>query len=211
MLPGIDLDDPKYEARGIDQIIESSENKRARRPIVDTKSIKTEDDAQLQSMVENTGHLDLDDQGHWDFHGHSSGHAFMSRFRAQFHNLLAHDFPVPQNRSRALPQLDSPKSAGSSPFDIHIPSSLDLPTKEVAAELCHNTLDDAVVLMRFVHQPTFYRKFDRIFATDPDHFTTADVRFLPLLYVVMAVGCLFASTENSVLDSKGYEDAIDRG
>ena len=164
-------------------------------------------------MVENTGHLDLDDQGHWDYHGHSSGHAFMSRFRAQFHDLPVADFPAPQNRNRPFPQLleSSPKSAGSSPFDIHVPSSLDLPSKEVAKELCHNTLDDAVVLMRFIHQPSFYRKFDRIFATDPDHFTTADVRFLPLLYVVMAVGCLFASTENSVLDSKGYEDAIDRG
>jgi hypothetical protein len=164
-------------------------------------------------MVENTGSLDLDDQGHWDFHGHSSGFAFMSRFRAQFGELTIPDPRIPTPRSRPFSQLleSSPKSAGSSPFDTGMPSSLDLPSKEVARELCKNALDDAIALMRFVHQPSFFQKFDRIFGTDPDHFATADIRFLPLLYFVMAVGCLFASTENSILSSKGYEDAIDQG
>lgn len=212
VLPGIDLEDPKYDARGIDQIIEG-ENNKPKEAGHTTRTEKAEDDAQLQSMVENTGSLDIDDQGHWDFHGHSSGHAFMSRFRAQFHDLPIPDLHAPANRSRPFSQLleSSPKSAGSSPFDIHIPTSLDLPSKQIAKEMCRNTLDDATVLMRFIHQPSFYRRFDRIFALDPDHYTTADVRFLPLLYVVMAVGCLFASNEGSVLDSKGYEDAIDRG
>jgi hypothetical protein len=213
MVPNIDLDDPKYDARGIDQIIDSENNKATRAKATAAKEPKAVDDPQLKSMVENTGSLDLDDQGHWDFHGHSSGYTFMSRFRAQFGDLTVPDPRIPTHRSRPFSQLleSSPKSAASSPFDTSIPSSLDLPTKEVAMQLCRNTLDDAIALMRFVHQPTFFQKFDRIFATDPDHFTNADIRFLPLLYFVMAVGCLFASTENSVLSSKGYEDAIDQG
>ena len=218
VIPGIDLDDPKYDARGIDQIVEFENNKSTTTKATTTKATtanqpKAEDDPQIQSMVENTGSLDLDDQGHWDFHGHSSGFTFMSRFRAQFGDLTLLDPRIPTHRSRPFSQLleSSPKSAGSSPFDTSMPSSLDLPSKEVARELCRNTLDDAIALMRFIHQPSFFRKFDRIFATDPDHFTTADIRFLPLLYFVMAVGCLFASTENSVLSSKGYEDAIDQG
>ena len=214
VVPDIDLNDPKYDARGIDQIIESQNNRSARQAdATPPNDVKAEDDPQLQSMVENTGSLDLDDQGHWDFHGHSSGYTFMSRFRAQFGGLAIPDpYPTSQ-RSRPLSQLleSSPKSAGSSPFDINMPSSLDFPTKEVARELCRSTLDDAVALMRFIHQPSFFRKFDRIFATDPDQFTTADIRFLPLLYFVMAVGCLFASAENSVLSSKGYEDATHQG
>ena len=213
VLPGIDLDDPKYEARGIDQILES-ENRKMRRPApVTNQSNDPGDDAQLHSMVENTGRLDVDDQGHWDYHGHSSGLAFMNKFRAQFGDLDLSGFPTPTNRGRQFPQIleNSPRSSTSSPFDIHNPTSLDLPSKEVAEGLCRHTLDDVISLMRFVHQPSFYKKFERVFTTDPDHFTTAEVRFLPLLYVVMAVGCLFASTENSALDSKGYEDAIDRG
>jgi hypothetical protein len=214
VIPGIDLEDPKYDARGIDEIIESQNSKSARQAgTAPTNDSKADDDPQLQSMVENTGSLELDDQGHWDFHGHSSGHTFMSRFRAQFGGLAIPDPHPTSQRSRPFSQLleSSPKSAGSSPFDISMPSSLDLPTKEVARELCRSTLDDAVALMRFIHQPSFFRRFDRIFATDPDQFTTADIRFLPLLYFVMAVGCLFASAENSVLSSKGYEDATDQG
>ena len=214
VIPGIDLEDPKYDARGIDQIIESQNNRSARQAgTAPTNDSKAEDDPQLQSMVENTGSLDLDDQGHWDFHGHSSGYTFMSRFRAQFGRLAIPDPHPTLQRTRPFSLLleSSPRSAGSSPFDVSMPSSLDLPTKEVARELCRSTLDDAVALMRFIHQPSFFRKFDRIFATDPDQFTTEDIRFLPLLYFVMAVGCLFASAENSVLSSKGYEDATDQG
>lgn len=211
--PGINLDDPKYDARGIDQIIESEHKKSARPKATMTEEPKAEDDAPLQAMMENTGSLDLDDQGHWDFHGHSSGFTFMSKFRAQFGDLSVPDPRFPTRKARPFSQLleSSPKSAASSPLDASVPSLLDLPPKEVAKELCKSALDDAIALMRFIHQPSFLQKFDRIFATDPDHFTTADIRFLPLLYFVMAVGCLFASKENSVLSSKGYEDAIDQG
>ena len=213
VIPGIDLEDPKYDARGIDQIIETEKTKSTRPKTSNPKEPNPEDDPQLHSMVENTGSLDLDDQGHWDFHGHSSGFSFMSRIRAQFGDLAVPDPRIPTHRSRPFAQLleSSPKSAGSSPFDISMPSPLELPSKEVARQLCANTLDDATSLMRFVHQPSFFQKFDRIFATDPEHFSTADIRFLPLLYFVMAVGCLFAPTENSALSSKGYEDAIDQG
>ena len=176
------------------------------------KKARAEDDAQLQSMVENTGSLDLDDQGHWDFHGHSSGFAFMRKLRTQFGDLTVPDPRMPAGRSRQLSQmLESPKSMASSPFDITMPSSFDLPSRELARQLCRNTLDDAIALMRFIHQPSFYRNLDRIFDTDSDHFTNDDVRFLPLLYVVMAIGCLFAQKENSMLDVNGYESAMEQG
>ena len=37
--------------------------------------------------------------------------------------------------------------------------------------------------------------------------------FMPLLYVVMAVGCMFAKTEheNTMLDMKGYQEAMEQG
>jgi hypothetical protein len=203
VLPGIDLENPKFDAHSIDQIIES-ESKKSAAAFEATRTPKAEDDAQLESMVANTGLLNLDDQGHWDFHGHSSGYAFMSKLRSQIGDVVFPSTKSPPERARNVPLIfESPKSASSSLFD--------LPSKEVAKELCRNALDDAIALMRFIHQPSFFQKFDRIFDTDPDQFTNADTRFLPLLYLAMAVGCLFSSTENTVLISIGYEDAITQG
>ena len=67
--------------------------------------------------------------------------------------------------------------------------------------------------MRPFHRPTFFKRLDRIYNTDPDQYTNADTQFLPLLYVVMAVGCMFAKTENeqTMLDTKGYQEAMEQG
>ena len=132
VIPGIDLDDPGYDARGIDQIIESENKKSARSKVAATEELNSDDDPQLQSMVENTGSLDLDDQGHWDFHGHSSGFTFMSRFRAQFVDLSVPLPSIPSPRTRPFLQLleSSPKSSRSSPFDTGMPALHDLPTKD---------------------------------------------------------------------------------
>ncbi len=172
----------------------------------------------LESMVESTGTLDLDDQGHWDFHGHSSGLTFLRRLREQFGDLFGPEGPrsgqpapfmrpIPRPRSQCL---DSPRS-GDSPSDI-LAHTQDLPSKEVARELCSNALDNACTLMRFVHTPTFYALFDRIFDTPAESYSNEENRFLPLLYVVMALGCLFGKTEENRLDlSHGYEGATEQG
>lgn len=163
-------------------------------------------------MVEGTGSLDLDDQGHWDYHGNSSGYTFMRNLRAQFGDLFVLDSRLPQLRSRVMSHLiESPKTASSSPHDSSIPHSAELPDRRTVMQLCRNTLEDACSLMRFVHKPQFYGKVNRILDTDPDNFTNADTQFLPLLYVVMAVGCLFAQTEDTTLDTDGYESAFEQG
>lgn len=214
-LPGVNLEDPKYDAHGIDQIIDSA---RSSKPSVQPSTKETrpnatpDDDAQLQTMVEGTGSLDLDDQGHWDYHGNSSGFTFMRNLRAQFGDLFVPDPRIPYSKSSAMSHLiESPKSTSSSPYDFSIPQTAELPDRDTAMKLCRNTLEVACALMRFVHKPYFYSKVGRIFDTDPDNYTNTDTQFLPLLYVVMAVGCLFAQTEDTKLDTCGYESAIERG
>ena len=173
----------------------------------------SEKDSLLESMVQNTGSLDLDDRGNWDFHGHSSGLVFLRRMRQQFGDLMG-DSEIPSStflKIRPTSKVfDSPMSSDS-PTDPSIPITSDLPSKECGRSLCENALDDACALMRFAHKPSFYEMFDRIYDTPPEQYGNEENRYLPLVYAVMAVGSLFAKTENSKLDRDGYEEAIDQG
>ncbi|RMD39501.1 hypothetical protein DV735_g5625, partial [Chaetothyriales sp. CBS 134920] len=160
-------------------------------------------------MVDRVGSLDLDDQGYWDFHGHSSGFAFMRKFRAQFGEQY---LPFPSNlRSRNMnSMLESPMSVHS---DVNSSSTVDLPWKEVAIELCRNALDDCCALMRPVHRPTFFRRLHSIYETEPEQYSSQQLKFLPVLYVVMGLGCLFSppNSKASLLDHNGYREAMEQG
>ena len=87
----------------------------------------------------------------------------------------------------------------------------DLPPRECAVLLCGNALDDACALMRFVHLPTFWTKFDRAYSLPPEQYRNAENKFLPLLYVVLSLGAVFAKAERSHLQRWGYKNAIDQG
>ena len=209
VVPGIDIDDPKFDARGVDQIIESAKtNNATKKPDAATKQ---DDEGQIQPMVDRVGSLDIDVDGNWDFHGHSSGFAFMRRFRAQFGEQY---LPDPRIFAKNRTTLESPRSGQSSPFESNLSSAtVDLPPRELALELTRNTLDDCCALMRPIHRPTFFHRLDSIYETDPDQYSNDQLKFLPLLYLVMGVGCLFSRTEtdNTMLDNKGYKEAIDQG
>lgn len=163
----------------------------------------------LETMVDNSGCLDLDDQGHWDYHGHSSGLIFIRRLRKQL-GSSAFQSALPQ--TRPMPQmLESPKSTLESPQDSNLVPTQDLPSREVARRLCHNALEVGCALMRFVHEPSFFALLDRIYDTPPEQFTNEENSFLPLLYIVIAVGCLFSENGKDTLDLSGYESAIGQG
>lgn len=165
------------------------------------------DDSLLETMVGNTGCLDRDDQGHWDYHGQTSGMIFVRRLRKQ---LGAIEAPVPR---KVTAMLESPRSVSvsDSPQDAALPPTHDLPPKPIAIRLCRNALDDACALMRFVIEPKFYESLDRIYDTPPEQFGNEENSFLPLLYIVMAVGCLFSDDGAGTLDLAGYEGAIGQG
>lgn len=165
------------------------------------------DEGLLETMVDNSGCLDRDDQGHWDYHGHTSGIIFVRRLRKQ---LGAADIPMTRPRTMSY-MLESPKSVSESPQDASLHPTHDLPSRAVARRLCHNALDDACSLMRFVHEPSFYASLERIYDVSPDQYTNEENSFLPLLYIVMAVGCLFSDDGVGTLDVAGYEGAIGQG
>lgn len=210
VLPNVDLNDPN-----IDAAIQQRQAGNAKEFSLGTPGRKSSDaaaeqDAQLRSMITSTGQLDLDDSGHWDFHGGSSGTVFMKRMREQFGSLLSSEKPFLPKLPRPYPAtlLDSPRSLAGSPQDGSLPNTVDLPDKEVARILCEHSLDTACCLLRFVHQPTFYAMFERIYETPVESFGNEENQFLPLLYVVLALGCMFERQHDN---EQSYKTGIDHG
>jgi hypothetical protein len=168
-------------------------------------------------MIESTGQLDLDECGHWDFHGGSSGTVFIKRMREQFGNLLGGDYAatlLPRfARAKSLgPLYESPRSLMESPLEAGLPNTMDLPSRETAKALCHDSLNSACALLRFVHQPTFYEMFDRIYDIPPENYGDDENRYLPLLYVVLALGCMFhGPADNQDESAFSYKTSIDQG
>lgn len=169
----------------------------------------------LETMMENFGFLDLDDRGHWDYHGHSSGNLFTKRLQNQFGNLiipprsLTKSMPRAQPRKRPEPQTRKPHDANNDSADTSLASSL--PSKDIARKLCETCFDHACVLMRFIHEPSFWKCFDRIYATPWDQFGDEEHTFLLQLYIVLALGCLFLDKMKTAIEVADYEIFIDQG
>lgn len=230
VLPGVDLDDPAFVSGlpqrmhpRIKQEIPSQKPAsietppRSNRPRTSGERSSGSSDNLLESMVDHTGSLDLDDQGNWDYHGQSSGIVYLRCLREQFGDLMGkaegYGMPFLKTSRIASPRspVNSPQCSSNSPTEHLLPHTEDLPPRACAIHLCENALDDACALMRIVHLPTFWAKFDRAYTVPPEQYQDAESRFLPLLYVVLALGAVFAKSENSHLQRWGYENAIDQG
>ena len=221
VLPNIDLNDPNLsivspQERSLAPAVEPPPIPQPAPLELPIQGQHAEKDSLLESMVQHTGSLDLDDQGHWDFHGHSSGMVFLQRIRQQLGDLMGE----PEGHGSALakprhftppPQVFESPRASESPGDPTLSLTADLPTKECALEFCEVALDDACALMRFVHQPTFFTMFHRIYDKPPDQWDNEEHRYLPLLYGLMSVGSMFAKHPNSRLGTEGYTRIIDYG
>jgi hypothetical protein len=166
-------------------------------------------------MVRAVAQIDMDEQGHWDYHGHSSGLSFIRRMREQLGPLMGPEtVATPFVKSRPLSMthvLDSPRSAGESPAGDMSPGGADLPPKDYAKENCSHAVDNAAALLRFLHKPTFWQSFERLYSVPPEQYSNEENKFLPLFHSAMALGLLFAKDDNSSLSRNGYENAIQQG
>lgn len=225
VLPTVDLDDPNADLGGT-QRMHISPNQGFQphtaqaRPWVPLAKPQQgsdgEKDSVLESMVTNTGSLELDDQGNWDFRGHSSGIVFLRKMREQFGDLMGQtadgQHALPFLRSEATSQsMESPNSPAGYSQDPNLPNTRDLCAKSCALTLTSNALDDACAILRLVHRPTFDAMLHRIYDTPPKSFGDEEKNFLPQLYAVIALGTLFASAEQSELQRYGYDNAFEQG
>lgn len=224
LIPNLDLTDPGIDAAVAQGWIPGAPGKgnpaaaheRAAQMLPSANSVadsKKQPDTNLESMVRAVAQIEMDEQGHWDYHGHSSGLSFVRRMREQLGDLMGPDtFATPFIKSRPMSQvLDSPKSSADSPNTDMSPSASDLPPKDVAVEACGHALDDAAALLRVVHVPSFWESFESLYNTPPERWTNEDNLFLPLFYSAMALGHLFGRDEHSLLNRHGYETAIQQG
>ena len=221
--PEIDLEDSNIDERysletpvSTKQDGRSTEQRRSSAQAKSPKDVDGEKDSMIELMVQNTGSLDLDDEGHWDFYGHSSGRAFLRRMREQLGTLVGkpETIALPQFRSREQGSISTPSPSASSvgsPLAPCWPSTSELPGKACARLICSNALDDACAILRFVHQPTFYAMFDRVYDSRPEDLGAEETKFIPLLYSALALGSLFATNERSQLQAHGLKNAIDQG
>ncbi|KAF2716785.1 fungal transcriptional regulatory protein [Polychaeton citri CBS 116435] len=168
-------------------------------------------DTNLESMVRAVANIEMDEHGNWDYHGHSSGLAFVRRMRDQLGDMLGPDVATtPFVKSRQMSQvLDSPRSVADSLGEASV-HNVDLPSKDVAREVCSHAVDDAAALLRILHKPSFWSMFERIYNIPSDQYTNEESKFLPLFYSSMALGTLFGN-EGQRLDRDGYENAIQKG
>ncbi|KAI5286007.1 hypothetical protein KEM55_000440, partial [Ascosphaera atra] len=156
-------------------------------------------------MLDQSGTLDLDDQGHWDYHGQSSGIMFMQQLR-KLGNIMPDKLPkLPTSalEEPTKPERGSPSTSPSAEIGMSPPAS-DLPPREVTRKLCEHALEEACTVIRFMHKPTFFAMLDRIYETPVEQYTNEEHSFLPLLYLAAACGCLFG---NSDIEKLGYKSA----
>lgn len=216
-VPDVDLNDPSLDP-AIQQEFQNRERQRLQAAKARQENAKEAEQqtAQIMSMIETLGQLDLTEGGGWDFRGTSSGAVFLRRMKDHFRGLLGYDYqttflPRPAQVPGLL-KLDSPQSTtASTPNDSRSSNVYDLPPKERARQLSYCALSCATALLRIVHLPSFFEKFEELYQKPADTFETEDNRFLGLLYAVMAVGCMYNIAEEDVDNQVNYSEAIEEG
>ena len=172
-------------------------------------------DAQLQSMIESTGQLDIDKGGYYNFRGVSSEKVFARVMDEQFKDLLgAGQIISSLHGTSSVLDYDLLRSGTGPSLDFSYHNATRLPSREVAKVLCYNALNHACSLLRFVHQTTFYETLDRIYNAPSKGLSSEENRHLPLIYTVLALGCLFYSepVKGAVpIEHSTYEGRVDQG
>lgn len=171
-------------------------------------------DAQLVSMIDSTGQLDLDDRGGWDFHGRSSGSVFLKRMKEHFRGKLGPSTKLPSitrpDKPSGLTTLDPPTPIGQSPFSS-ASNYTELPSREVARNLCYYSLSCATCLERIVHVPSFYEKLDKVYDRPVESLNPDETHFLALVYAVLALGCMYNGLDGQSSSKSAYQDSIEEG
>ncbi|KAJ6021172.1 hypothetical protein N7540_006676 [Penicillium herquei] len=74
------------------------------------------------------------------------------------------------------------------------PVEVKLPPKPIAIKLVEAALDGQI-LFSIIHRPSFDSLFNLVYSLKESDYSVHERRFLPLLYAVLAYGCLFADMD----------------
>lgn len=135
------------------------------------------------------------EQGEIEFQGQSGDRTFIQDLKTKLCDWDGGEITCSQlPPDRSLPGLFEPKRQTS--------DQVTLPTKELARKLVDAALD-AQILLPIIHRPSFDVSFNSIYSLNRLEYGTREVLFLPLLYAVLAYGCLFMGSYSKNQD--GYE------
>lgn len=141
------------------------------------------------------------EQDEIEFQGHSSDRTFIQDLQAKVDDWPGGDI----TRHQLPPNISSP---GFFEPSSQLSDEVSLPNKELARRLVDKALD-AQILLHVIHQPSFDISFNLIYALDKSEYGRREVMFLPLLYAVIAYGCLLigpnqGNESNENMASQGY-------
>ncbi|KAJ4608870.1 Gypsy retrotransposon integrase-like protein 1 [Exophiala dermatitidis] len=128
-----------------------------------------------------------------EYYGGGSGFAFLH----QTQQLFNQDSPGTEGPSNRHVDVDAMSRLFDSPLPdkqalaIDVPFAKLLPSRQTAMRLLHVVFGQTYQLLQFLHEPSFKKQVDRIYDLDPMDFEDTDHDFLPLFYMVTALGYLF--------------------
>lgn len=167
---------------------------------------KTEDDElddqeKLESMMDSYGQMDLAGKER-DFYGAASGLAWIQRTRNYFEETSSttseSSYHADVENAAAVQLFDAPlPPAQTLPSDPSIPHLL--PPRETATRLLRVVFAQVYPMFHFLNEEDFHASTDRIYTRLPSEYEEDDQSFLPLFYLVLALGFLFSRHEHSQL------------
>lgn len=220
LAPNLDLDDPHLDTTVLSKLQLPISNMRS---LASTGAklpeshqtphchASSEQDANLATVLEETGRLALDNMGDWSYQSHGSSAAFVRRLGERFANMsdLSIEDKTTNLRLRGTPDIfESANHLMNPAFEDSSHEFISLPPREIAIELATSALNEACALFNFVHKPSFFSMLEEVYLLNPAQYTDKEHRFLPLLYAVLALGYLFSCNEQV---RSGYTHAISEG
>lgn len=150
-------------------------------------------------MVKATGELNIDERGNCDYYANTAGLALIRRIRERCDALLeGRTEDQTLQTTESFKTLTSPARSPSASEGSKVRPCL--PPKDLAAELVALAFSCALPLFRFIHQPSFYTRFNQFYARQHNIGSASsldDIRFEALLHELLALGELFTAESSS--------------
>lgn len=172
-----------------------------------------DDKEKLDSMMDSYGQLAMSTNGSMDrdFYGAASGLAWIQKTRGYFKDSNSGEITATEddeaNSSAAVQLFDAPLPPKHA-MHADDPVAQLLPSRETTTELLRVVFTQVYPMFHFLCERSFHEATDRIYQMDPSEYQERDQSFLPLLYLVVALGYLFSQKEH---DSHGCRSSISQG
>lgn len=162
------------------------------------------DQEKLDSMMDSYGQMTLNTNGsmHRDFYGAASGLAWIRKTGNYFNDSDEDASDVTDgsadNDSAATQLFDAPLPPKSA-LRTGAEGAHSLPPRETATYLLDVIFKQVYPMFHFLWEEDFHEYTDRLYEVEPCQYTESDQSFLPLFYMVMALGYLFSREQHDIL------------